>query len=151
MPDVDTFVLEGLARLQAEAFGPTGFAVGADEVVQVVVCRDSGTLAHGCVIDADDGTRRDLVDGREEFSYEALILWLDEYRSQVFVPGSGTRTTAEVHIYPDRPGSLAVFDEEHLKKTGDGGWYPGAEPATAGMWARQLLAYPRTADKIPGP
>lgn len=143
----DPFVIEGLEQLSREAFGPAGFARGAEEVVQVLVHRGSSTLGHGYA--RTGGKLRDLVDGKEEFSYEALIVWLDEYRSRAYEPGIGTWTSAKVHVYPDRPGAVELFDEELLKKTDDGRWHPGAEPAGASIWARQLLAYPRTADCIP--
>lgn len=146
----DPFVTDGLELLTREAFGPAGFARGAREVVQVLVHRGSSTLGHGYLLPAGGGPLRNLEDRKEEFSYEGLIVWLDEHRSRAYEPGSGTWTTAEVHVYPDRPGTLKLFDEEILKKLDDGRWYPGAEPANAALWARQLLAYPRTADRIPG-
>lgn len=139
----------GLERLSREAFGPEGFAPGADEVVKVVVHRGSSTLGHGYLVPGGGDAPRELRDRHEEFSYEALIVWLDECRSRSYEPGSGTWTTAEVHVYPTRPGIVEVFEEEHLQKMHDGSWYPGAQPADASLWARQLLAYPRTADRIP--
>lgn len=146
----DPFVTEGLEALKREAFGPAGFAQGAKEVVQVLVHRVSSTLGHGYVRSSTDTSVSGLEDGEQGFSYEALIVWLDEHRSRAYEPGSGTWTTAEVHVYPERPGFVKLFDEELLRKGDDGRWHPGAEPADAALWARQLLAYPRTADHIPG-
>ena len=92
---------------------------------------------------------RGMTTPEEEFSYEAYDLWLNECRIRSYVAGIGTWTTAEVHIFPDRHGTLEVFDEEHLRRMSDGSWHPGAEPADASTWAQQLIAFPRTVDNIP--
>ncbi|MFF2844221.1 hypothetical protein [Paenarthrobacter sp. NPDC057981] len=83
------------------------------------------------------------------FSDDSLTTWLDECHVRAYTLGRGTWTTAEVHIYPDRPGRLELFEEELLERMPDGHWYPGARPSGASAWAQQLLAFPRTADNIP--
>jgi hypothetical protein len=142
----DPFIREGLERLRLEAFGPSGFAIKAGELVDVVVHRRASTFWRG----------RMYVDGQKvhrgrdvRYSDEALDDWLDECRVRAYVPGIGTWTTAEVHVFPDQPGRLDLFDEEHLERDSDGEWFPGGHPSGAASWTQQLLAYPRTADNIP--
>ncbi|MFF2844216.1 hypothetical protein [Paenarthrobacter sp. NPDC057981] len=139
-------VKEGLTRLQNEAFGPHGFAQSMDEVVEIVVSRPSSLYLRGhmvagsTVLDRDRGAR---------FSREALNRWLDECRVVAYVPGRGTWTTAEVHVFPNAPGRLDLYDEEHLDRMPNGNWYPGAKPSDAATWAQQLLRFPRAVDNIP--
>lgn len=142
------FVQDGLVRLSAEAFGPTGFAKGMDEVVHVLVHRRTNTFGHGHML--SDG--RIIHKGRtdsEDFSFGGLGLWLDKCRELAYRKGQGTWTTAEVHLVPDAPGRLDLFDEERVQRDVHGNWPSGGEPAGAATWAQQLLAYPRTADNIP--
>ncbi len=139
-------VMAGLERLQGEAFGHNGFAQTMDEVVEIVVSRPSSLYLRGhmvsgtTVLDRDRGAR---------FTREALNRWLDECRLAAYVPGRGTWTTAEVHVFPNLPGRLDLYDEELLDRTPDGEWYPGAKPSGAATWAQQLLRFPRTVDNIP--
>jgi hypothetical protein len=146
--NADPFVLAGLRRLSDEAFGASGFAVGMDEVVHVLVHRRTNTLGYGHKV---SGTEI-IYKGRssdDDFSHDALNRWLDECRELAYRPGLGTWTTAEVHVFPNKPGRVDFFDEEHLQRDPDGDWYPGGHPAGADTWAQQLLAYPRTLDNIP--
>ena len=146
--NANIFVIEGLQRLAEEAFNPEGFAHDVDEVVHVLVNQGSGTFGYGHKVVGD----RQIHKGRsfdDDFSHDALNNWLRECRALSYSPGYGTWTTAEVHVFRDRPGRLVVFDEEHLPRMKDGGWYPGGKPARAASWSDQLLAYPRTVDNIP--
>jgi hypothetical protein len=146
--NADPFVIAGLERLSKEAFGASGFAVGTDEVVHVLVHRRTNTLGYGHKV-AGNMT---IYKGRsfeDDFSHEALNRWLDACRNLAYRPGLGTWTTAEIHVYPDKPGRVDFFDEEHLERDSDGEWYAGGRPADAAIWAQQLLAYPRTLDNIP--
>lgn len=145
----DPFVIDGLQRLSEEAFGTTGFALDSDEVIHVLIHRGSDTMGYGYLVSGASRTSRGLKGGQDEFSHEALNHWLDECRDLAYEPGVGTWTTAEVHVFPDKPGRLDVFDEEHLRRMSNGRWYPGGEPASAAIWANQLLKYPRTVDNIP--
>ncbi len=133
--------------MAVEAFGPAGFAKGDEEVFRRLVFRDPDTLGWGR-IKSSTGTRPMGLDGNK-FSREALELWLTELRIRSYSPGLGVWTTAEIHVFPNKPGNLEVFEEEHLQKMSNGRWYPGAAPAVAADWARQLLAFPRTVDTIP--
>jgi hypothetical protein len=142
----DPFVIEGLERLRREAFGPSGFAVGASELVDVLVHRRTNTFWTGRMY--VEGVRTHRGSGLR-FSDEALDDWLDECRERAYVLGVGTWTTAEVHIYPEQPGRLDLFDEEHLERDTYGEWFPGGHPSGAATWIQQLLAYPRTAENIP--
>lgn len=142
----DPWVMNGLERLREEAFGPNGFAIGASELVDVVVHRTSSSFRRGRMY--KDGVR---VHRGSDFQYstESIDNWLTEFRSRAFRPGLGTWTTAEVHVYPDRIGRVELFDEEHLDRMTNGNWFPGGYPSSAAAWARQLLYYPRTVDNIP--
>ncbi|MFJ5955358.1 hypothetical protein ACIQC5_05295 [Paenarthrobacter sp. NPDC092416] len=120
-----------------------------DEVIHVLVHRGSRTMGYGYLVEGGRKTTRGLKGGNDEFSREALHDWLDECRFLAYAPGIGTWTTVEVRVFPDGPGRLDVFEEEHLRKMNNGRWYPGAEPADAAVWAKQLLKYPRTKDNIP--
>ena len=139
-------VREGLVNLHKEAFGSGGFAVGMDEVIDIVIKWPSTTYGRGHML---SGSERIFRNPTAKFSREALNVWLDECRVAAFEPGLGTWTTAKVHVFPDHPGRLDVFDEELLDRAPDGHWYPGAHPSGAATWARQLLYYPRTVDNIP--
>ncbi|MFJ4029456.1 hypothetical protein ACIPWF_19010 [Paenarthrobacter sp. NPDC089989] len=144
----DPFVVAGLERLADEAFGSSGFALGTDEVVHVLVHYRTHTFGYGHVVTEGKTTyKNNSFD--EDFSTQALDDWLDECRTRAYFPGIGTWTTAEVHVFPSQPGRLHIFDEEHLERMTNGRWYPGGEPADAATWAQQLLAYPRTVDNIP--
>lgn len=140
--DTDPYVLHGLKALTEEAFGPSGFAIGAEEVLRVVIFREDDTLGWGRIISKDCG--RSMGRGKEQFSREALEIWLTDLRTRTYSSGQGAWTTAEVHVYPDRPGRLEVFVEERLWKMSDGDWYPGGEPASAALWSDHLLRFPRT-------
>ncbi|MFJ4029452.1 hypothetical protein ACIPWF_19030 [Paenarthrobacter sp. NPDC089989] len=144
----DPFVQSGLRQLGNEAFGPNGFATGMEEVVHILIHRGSNTLGYGHMIFGNKVifTGRTDSDG---FSDAALNVWLDECRIRAYSIGAGTWTTAEVHVYPDRPGILDLYDEERVERDAQGHWPPGGEPAGAQAWAQQLLAYPRTVDNIP--
>lgn len=144
--DSEPLVLKGLEKLHDEAFGEDGFALGMDEVIDIVVFRSSSTYRRGHMLSASKVVQRER---RAKFSREALNQWLDECRVLAFKPGLGTWTTAEVHIFADRPGRLDLFDEERLERASDGDWYPGAQPSGAASWAEQLLTFPRTAENIP--
>ncbi|MFJ4027072.1 hypothetical protein ACIPWF_07730 [Paenarthrobacter sp. NPDC089989] len=139
-------VREGLANLHGEAFGSGGFALGMDEVIDVVIKWPSSTYRRGRMISGSTVVRRER---EAKYTREALSLWLDDCRSVAYVPGIGTWTTAEVHVFADRPGHVNFFDEELLDRAPDGHWYPGARPSGAATWAQQVLAYPRTVDNIP--
>ena len=97
-----------------------------DEVVEIVVSRPSSLYLRGhmvsgtTVVDRDRGAR---------FTREALNRWLDECRIAAYVAGRGTWTTAEVHVFPNIPGRLDLYDEELLDRTPDGECYPGAKPS----------------------
>ncbi|MFJ4027070.1 hypothetical protein ACIPWF_07720 [Paenarthrobacter sp. NPDC089989] len=146
--NTDPFVIAGLERLAAEAFGAAGFAKEMDEVVRVLVHYRTRTFAQGhMVVGGKNFYRHQSFDN--DFSMEAFDYWLDDCRERAYVQGAGTWTTAEVHVFPNARGRLEVFDEEHLRRMSDGDWYPGGEPADAKQWAQQLLAYPRTVDNIP--
>ncbi|WP_256870766.1 hypothetical protein [Paenarthrobacter nitroguajacolicus] len=145
----EALVIDGLQRLSYEAYGPEGFARGSDEVIHVLIHRGSRTMGYGYLIAGAQKTSRGLKGGKDEFSREALHDWLDECRDLAYSPGIGTWTTAEVHVFPDKPGRLDFFEEERLRKMSNGRWYPGAEPADADVWTKQLRRYPRTADNIP--
>jgi hypothetical protein len=144
----DPVVVDGLNRLTAEAFGPTGFAQGMDEVVHLLIHRRSNTFGHGHMISGGKIIHKGRTDN-EDFSYDALDLWLDECRSLAYRKGLGSWTTAEVHVFPHEPGRRDLYDEEHLEKDKYGNWPPGGHPASARTWAQQLLAFPRTVDNIP--
>ncbi|VXC06579.1 conserved hypothetical protein [Arthrobacter sp. 9V] len=146
--DADPFVVAGLRKLSQEAFGPSGFALGMDEVIHVLVHRRTSTFGYGYKVSAGQV----IYKGRspeDDFSHQALNEWLSECRNLAYVPGLGTWTTAEVHVFPDAPGRVDFFDEEHLKRDADGDWDAGGHPAGAQTWIQQLLAYPRTLDNIP--
>ncbi|WP_243753199.1 hypothetical protein [Paenarthrobacter sp. MSM-2-10-13] len=96
---------------------------------------------------ADSGMS--FMAGERRFSREAWNDWLEECRLLAYRRGAGTWTTAEVAIFPDRPGQLQLFDEERLERDPDGDWYPGEHPSDANVWAEELLHFPRTADNIP--
>lgn len=83
------------------------------------------------------------------YSREGLNRWLDLCRVRAYRPGVGTWTTAEVHVFADRPGRLDLFDEEHLERDAEGDWYPGARPSGVVSWSEQLLTFPRNAENIP--
>lgn len=138
-------VTEGLAKLHEAAYGSAGFASGTDEVIDIVIKRPSMTYRRGHMMSGSTVVQRER---EAKFSWTALR-WLDECRVLAYVPGQGTWTTAEVHVFANRPGRLDLFDEEHLDRAPDGHWYPGAHPSGAATWAQQLLAYPRTVDNIP--
>ncbi|MFJ5955359.1 hypothetical protein ACIQC5_05300 [Paenarthrobacter sp. NPDC092416] len=142
----EALVAQGLERLHEEAFGSTGFALGMDEVVDIVIKRPSSTYRRGHM---KSGTKVVQRERDAKYSREALSKWLDDCRMLAFVPGRGTWTTAEVHVFAESTGQLNLFDEEHLDRMPNGNWYPGAHPSGAGTWAQQLLAYPRTPDNIP--
>ncbi|YCK81039.1 hypothetical protein M1D89_18430 [Arthrobacter sp. D3-18] len=142
----DPWVESGLNRLHDEAFGSSGFAHGASELVDVLVHRTSGTFWRGQMY---QGGRRVPRGSDFHFSDDFLATWLDECHVRAYKRGTGTWTTAEVHIYPDRPGRLDLFEEEILERMPDGHWYPGAKPSGAATWAQQLLSFPRTVDNIP--
>jgi len=139
-------VLQGLARLHEEAFGASGFALGMDEVVDIVIKRPSSTYRRGHMkLGAEIVPReRDA-----KYSREALSKWLDDCRALAYVPGRGTWTTAEAHVFATSSGLLNLFDDEHLDRMPNGDWYPGAKPSGAATWAQQLLSFPRTVDNIP--
>lgn len=142
----EPLILKGLDRLYDEAFGASGFALGMDEVVDIVVYRSSSTYKRGHMLSEGRLVQRDL---NAMYSREALNRWLDTCRVWAYEPGVGTWTTAEVHVFADRSGRLDLFDEEHLERDSDGDWYPGAQPSGAASWAEQLLTFPRTAENIP--
>ncbi|MCM0618340.1 hypothetical protein MOD31_20140 [Paenarthrobacter sp. TYUT067] len=139
-------IIQGLARLQQEAFGPSGFAVGMASASATFVHHVSGTSWHGSM-QAESGMC--FMAGERRFSREAWNDWLEECRLLAYRRGAGTWTTAEVAIFPDRPGQLQLFDEERLERDPDGDWYPGEHPSDANVWAEELLHFPRTADNIP--
>ncbi|MFJ4029453.1 hypothetical protein ACIPWF_19025 [Paenarthrobacter sp. NPDC089989] len=130
-----------------EAFGDGGFAADANEVSRILVFRGSDTLGWGWIESANG--KRGMGSGHEDFSNEAMNVWLAELRERSYSPGKGTWSTAEIGVYSDKPGELEVFDEEHLQTMPGGGWFPGGEPADADSWAEHLLAFPRTVDHIP--
>ncbi|MFJ4170030.1 hypothetical protein ACIPY3_10995 [Paenarthrobacter sp. NPDC089714] len=132
--------------MREEAFGSEGFAHGASELVDVLVHRTTSTFWRGQMYQDGKRVRR----GSElQFSEEALAEWLDECHTRAYKPGLGTWVTAEVHIYPDRPGELNLFDEEHLERASNGEWYPGGWPSDSTACSQQLLVFPRTEDHIP--
>ncbi|WP_364308061.1 hypothetical protein [Paenarthrobacter nitroguajacolicus] len=145
----EPFVELGLLRLSGEAFGPQGFAQGMDEVVHVLIHRRTSTFGYGHMVSGE----RLIFTGRSDadrFSYDGLNAWLDECRFLAYSPGVGTWTTAVVHVFPDRPGRLDLYDEEILERDAQGNWPPGGQPAGAQTWAQQLLAFPRLLNNIPG-
>jgi hypothetical protein len=144
--DSDQFIVSGLERLQQEAFGSSGFAVGMDEVVATLVHRSSTSSWHGTM---KSGSAVTYLSGAKRFSRDAWNAWLDECRLRSYEPGKGTWTTAEVRIFPNLPGRVEFFDEERLERDPAGDWYPGEHPAGAATWAKELLRYPRTAGNIP--
>ncbi len=111
-----------------------GFAHGASELVDVLVHRTSGTFWRGQMY---QGGRRVPPRGSDfHFSDDFLATWLDECHVRAYKRGTGTWTTAEVHIYPDRPGRLDLFEEEILERMPDGHWYP----RSTSVWSRSLGA-----------
>ncbi|MFE4196442.1 hypothetical protein ACFRJ9_11300 [Paenarthrobacter sp. NPDC056912] len=142
----DNWVMLGLSQLRDDAFGPSGFALGESELIDVLVHRTTSTFWRGRMY--REGQR--VPRGRDfQFSDESLAEWLGECRARAYRRGLGTWTTAEVHVYDDRPGRLDLFDEERLERASDGEWFPGGKPSDATAWSQQLLAYPRTVDNIP--
>ncbi|MDQ1058446.1 hypothetical protein QFZ23_002347 [Arthrobacter globiformis] len=96
-----------------------------DEVVHVLVHRRTNTFGYGHKV---SGTEI-IYKGRssdDDFSHDALNRWLDECRDLAYRPGLGTWTTAEVHVFPYKPGRVDFLDEEHLQRDPDGDWYPAA-------------------------
>ncbi|WP_458778763.1 hypothetical protein [Arthrobacter sp. D3-16] len=144
--NAEPFVVKGLEKLHEEAFGKDGFALGMDEVIDIIVFRTSSTYKRGHMVLKGSVVQRDR---NAKYSREALNRWLDACRVRAYKPGLGTWTTAEVHVFPNRPGRLDLFDEEHLARDTDGDWYPGAHPSGAASWSEQLLTFPRTAANIP--
>ncbi|MFF2844220.1 hypothetical protein [Paenarthrobacter sp. NPDC057981] len=144
----EPFVEIGLQRLSGEAFGPDGFAQHMDEVVHVLIHRRTSTFGFGHVVSGDNHIYTGRSD-TDRFSYDGLNVWLDECRFLAYSPGVGTWTTAIIHVFPNRPGRLDLYDEELLEKDAQGNWPPGGGPANALTWAQQLLAFPRSAANIP--
>lgn len=147
--NTEPFVEIGLQRLSGEAFGPQGFAQGTDEVVHVLIHRRTSTFGYGHMVSGENLIYTGRSDA-DRFSHDGLNIWLDECRFLAYSPGIGTWTTAVVHVFPDRPGRLDLYDEEHLERDAQGNWPPGGQPAGAQTWAQQLLAFPRLLNNIPG-
>jgi hypothetical protein len=74
--------------------------------------------------------------------------WLDEFKRSAFRPGSGGWITVQVHVFPDAPGLVQVFDDE-IPASGGMGGAASRRLGTAGALTSELLAFPRTVDNIP--
>lgn len=145
-PQTKLLVDSGLERLQAEAFGPSGFAAGYEQVVHVLVNRNLNTYGHGYMLLGDRRVERGAA---HRFSREGLNGWLRELKTMTYVPGCGTWITAEVHVFADGPGRLDLLDEERLQPDESGSYPPGGRPAGTKTWLAELASFPRTPDKIP--
>ncbi|MFE4543016.1 hypothetical protein [Arthrobacter sp. NPDC056727] len=142
----NAFISDGLIRLQKEAFSEGGPGYGAEAIVSTSLIQQSMSRRYEDVLRNGEWG---FPDFDTEFSDEAMDSWLLEVRARCYVPGEGTWVTYRVYLYPDAPGRLEVFDEEILTK----GLFESSgqkeRPSDAETLKSELIAFPRTMDKVP--
>lgn len=137
-------VQTALEALQKACMGPDGAFAEVDELVITQSTFSGFSHRYGDMRIGDTWT---FTTGRYRVPVSALG-WLGEFKRSAFRPGFGSWITVRVHVFPDTPGFVEVFDDE-ISASGGAGGVASRRVGTAGVLTSELLAFPRTADNIP--
>lgn len=137
-------VQTALQALQRTCMGPDGAFADVDELVITQSTFAGFSHRYGDMRTGDTWT---FTTGRHRVPVSELA-WLGEFKRSAFRPGFGSWITVRVHVFPDAPGFVEVFDEE-IPASGGAGGVASRRVGTAGVLTSELLAFPRTVDHIP--